>query len=380
MPTSFTYQGQLKRDGVPISGLVDARFSLWLSPTGQDPDTHQIGGSIEVNAIEAVNGLFSTELDFGAGAYNGNARFLQVELRDHGDGSGAFTTLAPRQALTPAPYALQTRGIVVRDNGNVGIGTKFAASLLHVAAPDPILTIQDSDTSGGSQRGSVNFTNSGGAIMASMGMTAQNGNASIQNFSPGGRMTLGTAGSVWLTILPDGHVGIGTTTPAVQLHVGNGTDVTPGGGGFIQAGRSDSINIAIDNNEIMARNNGAPTTLFLNNDGGDVKIGQDFVLAGNENLRMIRGNIDGNGNVLDGLGFTVTHGVLEGTYEITFVPPFAARASVIATASHVVGQSRRFAENCLDCANQHARAIIRISNDSGDFINSDFSIIAVGPR
>jgi hypothetical protein len=32
-------------------------------------------------------------------------------------------------------------------------------------------------------------------------------------------------------------------------------------------------NLAFDNNEIMARNNGAPDTLFINNDGGSVTVG-----------------------------------------------------------------------------------------------------------
>ena len=37
-------------------------------------------------------------------------------------------------------------------------------------------------------------------------------------------------------------------------------------------GSTDSLNIAFDNNEIMARNNGAAATLFVNLDGGDVAI------------------------------------------------------------------------------------------------------------
>ena len=68
-----------------------------------------------------------------------------------------------------------------------------------------------------------------------------------------------------------GNVGIGTTAPNVRLHVDGGTDVEPNnGGGFIVAGPVGGVNIGIDNNEIMARNNGAVSTLFFNNDGGDV--------------------------------------------------------------------------------------------------------------
>ena len=70
----------------------------------------------------------------------------------------------------------------------------------------------------------------------------------------------------------NGDVGIGTISPAAQLHVDLGTDAEPAGGGFIVSGSTSSANIAIDNNEIMARDNGAVSKLYLNNDGGDVSM------------------------------------------------------------------------------------------------------------
>lgn len=60
--------------------------------------------------------------------------------------------------------------------------------------------------------------------------------------------------------------------PAAKLHVLSGPDVSPDGGGFIVSGLIDFLNIAIDNNEIMARNNGAASGLTLNNNGGNVVI------------------------------------------------------------------------------------------------------------
>jgi hypothetical protein len=73
-----------------------------------------------------------------------------------------------------------------------------------------------------------------------------------------------------LVINNSGYVGIGTTLPNVRLHVSGGADVEPGSGGFIVTGSTTSTNIGIDDNEIMARNNGAVSTLYFNNDGGDV--------------------------------------------------------------------------------------------------------------
>lgn len=61
---------------------------------------------------------------------------------------------------------------------------------------------------------------------------------------------------------------------ATQVRVPTTTDVTPTSTGHaIQAGPDTGLNIAIDGNEIMARNNGATSVLALNNDGGDVGIG-----------------------------------------------------------------------------------------------------------
>ena len=51
------------------------------------------------------------------------------------------------------------------------------------------------------------------------------------------------------------------------------SDVTPSGGGAMLVGRENQANIAIDNNEIMARNNGSTSPLFINADGGDVFVG-----------------------------------------------------------------------------------------------------------
>jgi hypothetical protein len=69
-------------------------------------------------------------------------------------------------------------------------------------------------------------------------------------------------------IRASGGVGIGTAASAAALHVAGGTDVTPGGGGFIVTGATNGFNAALDENEIMARNNGAVSALFLNVNGG----------------------------------------------------------------------------------------------------------------
>ena len=69
-----------------------------------------------------------------------------------------------------------------------------------------------------------------------------------------------------------GNVGIGTTAPAVKLHIDGGSDASLASGGFIVTGATTSLNLSLDNNEIMARNNGVASTLYLNNDGGNVSM------------------------------------------------------------------------------------------------------------
>jgi photosystem II stability/assembly factor-like uncharacterized protein len=109
--TAFTYQGQLQQSDSPANGTYDFQFGLW-----NDPATGSlIGATQALSAINVNNGLFTVTLDFGAGAFNGDARWLQISVRS---GTNDFTALSPRQSLTPTPYALLagTAGAVAATN------------------------------------------------------------------------------------------------------------------------------------------------------------------------------------------------------------------------------------------------------------------------
>jgi len=105
LDTSFTYQGVLADAGAPVTGTYDLRFRLYDSLAGSG----QVGAALCANDVAVTDGRFTAALDFGAGAFAGQKRFLEIEVRsDTGlacaDASG-YTLLTPRQELTAAPHA-----------------------------------------------------------------------------------------------------------------------------------------------------------------------------------------------------------------------------------------------------------------------------------
>jgi formylglycine-generating enzyme required for sulfatase activity len=99
--TAFTYQGRLNDGASPATGIYDLRFTIYDALAGSGS---QIGGTLTSAATAVSNGLFTVTLDFGAGVFNGADRWLEVGVRTNG--GIAFTTLVPRQPITPTPYAI----------------------------------------------------------------------------------------------------------------------------------------------------------------------------------------------------------------------------------------------------------------------------------
>ena len=97
--TAFTYQGRLNDNGGPASGNYDLTFGLFNASNGVD----QVGGTLTNSATAVSNGLFTVLLNFGT-QFAGADRWLEISVRTNG--STNFTTLAPRQPLTPVPYAI----------------------------------------------------------------------------------------------------------------------------------------------------------------------------------------------------------------------------------------------------------------------------------
>ncbi len=98
--TAFTYQGRLTENGSPGTALRDFEFRLFSVASNGSA----VASAVVRDDVGDTNGLFTVVLDFGF-AFDGQQRFLEIAVRP-GDSAGPFTTLAPRQKVTAAPYAM----------------------------------------------------------------------------------------------------------------------------------------------------------------------------------------------------------------------------------------------------------------------------------
>src|SRR5215510_11850324 len=100
--SSFTYQGRLTDGGTSANGNYDLRFAVFDSLSGGT----QVALTQTLNTVAVSNGVFTVSLDFGANAFNGANRFLEISARP--SGAGGFTLLTPRQQITSTPYAVRS--------------------------------------------------------------------------------------------------------------------------------------------------------------------------------------------------------------------------------------------------------------------------------
>ena len=138
--TAFTYQGRLKDGGGAVTGIYDLRFMICDS--GGGPAV--VAGPLTNSPTSVTNGLFAVTLDFGSGIFTGADRWLEIALRTNGGHD--FTTLLPRQALTPAPYAVYAanagsaaRAATAASAGSVS-ASNIAGTLATAQLPASVLT------------------------------------------------------------------------------------------------------------------------------------------------------------------------------------------------------------------------------------------------
>ena len=277
----LTYQGRLTDGSVDANGLYDFRFRLFDADSGGS----QVGAELAPTGVQVDDGVFTLELDFGD-VFGETPLFLEIDVRRDGD---SFTTLTGRQAVTAAPvaqYALSgsisgiTNDTINQVGSSIGIREVNPLAALHV------------------QRGNINV---GANSLLSSNTTAilENEDSVLEIVSRNsglsssvivlrevlsngdfveawtiGKRTLNGGG--WLDINYSDGVGLNAQRlfPDGRVLIPNGTDVTLGNaGGALVLGSVTGENLALDGNEIMARNNGAKDLLAINAEGGDLLLG-----------------------------------------------------------------------------------------------------------
>jgi hypothetical protein len=176
---TFTYQGRLTTGGSGYSGSAEFQATLWSVPSG--------GTVVASNAptavlVDVTNGLFVLPLNFGAN-FPGADRWLQLEVRTN---LGSFTTLSPRQQLTPTPYALTAANAS-------NLTSTLPAAQLSGALPSANLS--------GTYSGALTLNNAANSFTGSgAGLTALNASQLTSGTVPDARLASNVArtNQVWL--------------------------------------------------------------------------------------------------------------------------------------------------------------------------------------
>lgn len=252
---AFTYQGELRSGGAPVTTPVDLRYRLFDAASGGV----QIGGTLQTPGVTPTEGRIAVSLDFGAGAFTGQRRWLALEAAPAG--TGQFVALTPRQELAAAPFAtyaanipsqyatFTTQGVnAVFTSGDVGIGTPSPSAGLHVSRVGPggmamnvndRLYVSDLAAFVGVNRTSRVTSAETFGLQNTPSQTAFTGMYIRSTFTTGlpfyGYATPGATGwtqmdntGAWSLVLggsprifstAQGNVGIGTLTPSTKLDV-----------------------------------------------------------------------------------------------------------------------------------------------------------------
>ncbi|MBK7108657.1 MAG: hypothetical protein IPH61_05755 [Bacteroidetes bacterium] len=186
---------------------------------------------------------------------------------------------------------------VIDNTGNIGIGTTSPSTKLDVetTGTSTVMEVTKPWTGSGTTNFDLVSVSNTYNFGYGTGIFSSGGQIGIKGSSANGAQTgygvygqsLGAGGDSYgiygtaSSSAGDAFGVYGTTTGGVnqwagyfngKVHLENGDDASLSSKGFLTIGTLTSSNIVIDNNEIIARNNGATSTLYLNNDGGNVNM------------------------------------------------------------------------------------------------------------
>ncbi|MEX2500628.1 MAG: hypothetical protein WD397_17315 [Wenzhouxiangellaceae bacterium] len=276
-----------------------------------------------------------------------SARIWQFNLRPNEDGD--------ENGLNLIETAPDVSRLHIAVGGNIGLGTDAPAAHLHIQGDDPDLFL---DINGDSPNSLTELRFGSGGTHTS----------SVYWSKASKKIVVNNEGTNSL-VIDEEKIGLGTNDPSTTLHIATGSDVTSNdNSGYMVIGRPGEQNLGIDVNEIQARNSNAAAPLYLQLEGGDLRIhpnnnsrftvknsgrtgigtdnpsakldvrgdvrlgnnGNLYAPGGVENLRIIVGSVGSNGNTTQGDGFTSTR-TGEGRYQINFNDGFPTLPVVVVT-------------------------------------------------
>ncbi len=258
--SKITYQGQISLNGDLVNQPCDFTFSLWSADVGGSP----IGPAIPAPGVPVERGVFTVQLDFGAGNLQTSPLWLQVSANC----TGSPITLTPRQPITAAPLALHTQGINVDANGNATVAGVIQSTVGGFKFPDNTTMASKNDVvtgvtagaglSGGGTAGVVSLSVDNSTIIT--GVTAGSG---LTGGGSGGDVTLSVDNSTIIT---------GVTAGSGLTGGGSGGDVTLNVS-FAGTGSATTVSRSDHRHSQLAASDGTPAAALVVDAAGKVGIG-----------------------------------------------------------------------------------------------------------
>jgi hypothetical protein len=235
--TSFTYQGRLSDGSTPAGGTYDFEFALYDAVAGGSaqgsPDT------VTRTGVTVTNGVFTVQLDFGASAFPGADRYLEIRVKKPADAS--YTTLSPRQPITSTPYAVRSLSAGSADTATTATTATNATNATNAT------TAGTATNFSGSLGGDVTGTQGATAVASVGGQTAANvaGGAAAANAATDAN----TAGAI-VKRDASGNFSAGTITAALNGNASTATTAasatTATTANAVSASAGDSVVAAVN--------------------------------------------------------------------------------------------------------------------------------------
>lgn len=268
-----------RADGLPANDDVPGRIEFLTTPDGSNTLVERMritnDGKIGMGTTVPTAKLHVT------GKAPATATAGQIQIDDLVGSSmmlGRASSYGFIQTQNSHPLILNPLG------NKIGIGTTTPTTDVHFAVDsflvkNPVsfattrLFIEGNRHNAGGSIGELLFQNkdasNGNSLYASAKISSENNGSSddgdLRFFT-----TSNSVNSQAMMIDELGQVGIATTAPVTLFHVESTSDASLTNDGIAVFGVKTGTNMVIDGNEIMSRNNGAKSPLYLQNDGGDL--------------------------------------------------------------------------------------------------------------